>query len=151
MKWSLARRASMCGVGAEANPAGTFSMFAAHTGSSFSATEVAQALDRGAQVSGTLTVPIVTLADLVRKEWGPANPDFLSIDVEGWDEAIVLQTDWQAVRPAVICVETREYRDDASGRRITSIAEKLLSEGYGLAGLTYYNSIFADRSRMAYP
>jgi FkbM family methyltransferase len=141
-----------CGVGPKASSSAQLFVLSAHTASTFSAKEAEVACkESGAQLARTINVPVVTLESVVREEFGGGGPDFLSLDVEGWDEAIVLDTDWRAVHPAVICIETREHKGDESGRRIGTIADKLLNEGYGLAGQTYYNSIFADRARMHHP
>ena len=49
-------------------------------------------------------VPVVTLADILDKHLN--HPiDFLKIDVEGWEEKVILGNDWSRFRPTVIVLE----------------------------------------------
>ena len=52
----------------------------------------------------TYQVPVKTLADICR-EYVTQQIDFLKIDVEGWEEQVLLGNDWQDFRPIVIIVE----------------------------------------------
>jgi FkbM family methyltransferase len=54
--------------------------------------------------SRAITVPVVTLAQLCR-EHAPAAFDFLKVDVEGAEPAVLLSGDWQHFRPKVVVVE----------------------------------------------
>ena len=56
-----------------------------------------------------LTVAVTTLADICRSYvHGPI--DFLKIDAEGWEAAIIRGADWQCFRPLVLVIEsTKPY------------------------------------------
>jgi FkbM family methyltransferase len=59
----------------------------------------------GAAVTEVVDVPITTLAN-VCKEWvGERAIDFLKIDVEGWERAVIDGADWDRWRPRVIVIE----------------------------------------------
>jgi len=52
----------------------------------------------------SLTVPVVTLAELCRA-YAPASFDFLKVDVEGAETDVLLNGDWQRFHPKVVVVE----------------------------------------------
>jgi FkbM family methyltransferase len=54
---------------------------------------------------GKVEVPLVTITDIIAKYLGGTAPDFLSIDVEGYDYEVLGLLDWSVYRPILICVE----------------------------------------------
>lgn len=50
-------------------------------------------------------VPVHSLASICRK-WIKEPIDFLKIDVEGWEEAVIKSHDWENFRPTVLVIET---------------------------------------------
>src|SRR5919204_2987818 len=54
--------------------------------------------------SQAIAVPVTTLEDLCRQHAPPAF-DFLKVDVEGAEQDVLLNGDWQAYRPKVVVVE----------------------------------------------
>jgi FkbM family methyltransferase len=142
----------VCGVGPEPNPKAKFYVLSAHTASTFSKHDADLACATGGiRLIDTKEVPILTLERIVSEEFEGGTFDLLSLDVEGLDEAIVLSTDWTKIRPSLICVETREFSPDYSGKRAVPILERLIDSGYGLFGQTFCNSIFADRTLLPNP
>jgi FkbM family methyltransferase len=55
--------------------------------------------------SQTITVPVTTLSDLCRQQRAPPTFDFLKVDVEGAEQDVLLNGDWQNYRPEVVLVE----------------------------------------------
>lgn len=88
-------------------------------------------------------VPLEPLNDVFARHFPDGAPDFLSIDVEGLDLAILKTIDYTRWRPKVICVETvvpgAGGRDPEAGRLLTA-------NGYLLREQTYANEIFMDRA-----
>lgn len=68
--------------------------------------------------------------------------NFVSIDVEGIDNTIIDNWDFENYRPEVICLETVEFKMNGLGRKKTEMIEKIKSHGYIHYADTYINSIF---------
>lgn len=83
----------------------------------------------------------------VLQEFLPDVPlDFLSIDVEGLDFAILNSMDFARWRPKVICAETITYSETNQGKKIPQISGLLHEEGYRAYADTHINTIFVDRT-----
>jgi FkbM family methyltransferase len=54
---------------------------------------------------GKIEVPLVTITDIIAKYLDGRAPDFLSIDVEGYDYEVLRLLDFAVYQPALICVE----------------------------------------------
>jgi len=95
---------------------------------------------------GTVQVPSTTLAKLFETYCElDAGIDFLSIDIEGVDEAVLRSHDWERWRPRLLVFERHEASLlDLSG---DSLVGFLCSKGYGLVGVCRYSLIMADSSR----
>jgi FkbM family methyltransferase len=91
----------------------------------------------GEVVEKVIRMPLVPVNKLIATYLGSA-PDLLSIDVEGWDLAILRTLDFEKYRPAVIVAESLPAGD---------IPVFLASKGYVLRGASMYNAIFADPAR----
>lgn len=70
--------------------------------------------------------------------------DYLSIDVEGLDFAILNSMDFTRWRPKVICAETITYSETNQGEKIPKIAGLLHELGYETYADTHINTIFVD-------
>ena len=73
-------------------------------------------------------------------------PDFVSIDVEGWDLKILETFDFAKYSPAVFCVETLAYNKDGSTYRNQQVSELLDSKGYFPYKETFANTIFVNKN-----
>jgi FkbM family methyltransferase len=73
-------------------------------------------------------------------------PDFISIDVEGWDLEILKTFDFEKNSPAVFCVETISYNDDGSTYRNQSIYDFMDSKGYFPFQETTANTVFVNKN-----
>jgi FkbM family methyltransferase len=94
------------------------------------------------RVLRTVKMPLVNINAVIADHLGAA-PDYLSIDVEGLDLAILRTLDFARFRPAVVCAE---HSDDPSGR--AELLALLDGHGYVVRGQTYPNTIFVDRKRL---
>lgn len=82
-------------------------------------------------------------------EYFPAGLEFVSLDVEGLDLAILETFDFALVRPPIFCVETLTYTEDGSERKLGEIVAFMDSVGYFAYADTYVNTIFVDRTAWA--
>lgn len=74
-------------------------------------------------------------------------PDFLSIDAEGHDLAILQSWDFNVWRPAVICVETLTFSTRATGQKLPAMQRFLGEVGYRSKADTHINTLFVDERR----
>ena len=74
-------------------------------------------------------------------------PNFISLDVEGYDFEILNTFDFSTYRPEVFCLETITYTEDNTEQKETEILEFMDSHGYMVYGDTYINTIFVDCMR----
>ena len=72
-------------------------------------------------------VPVVKLADILEQHLN-CQIDFLKIDVEGWEEQVILGNDWSKFRPTVIVVEATI--PNSPTRTETNITEILKEQNY---------------------
>ncbi|MEM9346353.1 MAG: FkbM family methyltransferase [Planctomycetota bacterium] len=91
-----------------------------------------------------LRVPVVPIADAIdAKHVG--RPNFLSIDAEGLDVAILSSYDFERHAPELICVESAEFCEDNLGPLRDEIFNLLEERGYFLYASTYLNGLFVQR------
>ncbi len=98
----------------------------------------------GFTITQTLPVEVKTVAEVIRTYAGGTFPDFLSVDVEGLDEAILRSINFDTNKPKVICVETISYSPTRNGVKNHALIEFLKNKGYLLLADTYINSLFVD-------
>lgn len=87
-----------------------------------------------------VAVPAVT-ADALLKEHFPGGVDFLSIDIEGLDEAVLASVNWDVHRPLVVCAEAIDF---ATRRQRTDLINLMAAHGYSRVAYTHVNAIFLD-------
>ena len=67
----------------------------------------------------------------------------MSIDTEGYDIEVLKSNDWKKFRPHFIILETLEYREKNTGKKLNDICDKYMSEvGYSKIADTYINTIY---------
>lgn len=89
-------------------------------------------------------VPAISIAALIEK-FKIANIDYLNIDIEGYDEAILSEIDFSSISPAVVTIEDySENFENLVSSRITSLMNK---NGYLLTGRAGPTSIFLKRQK----
>jgi len=70
--------------------------------------------------------------------------DFLSIDVEGLDLAVLQSNDWHLFRPKCVLAEVLNMSLDEAIK--SNLSKFMLSQGYSLFARTYNTLIFCDKS-----
>lgn len=98
-------------------------------------------------VDEVIEVDVIGLDDFLERFIGSDRIDFLSVDIEGMDEAVLGKLDWHAFRPTVICVETINYTTDNSESKNQRLIDFFLKNGYMHYADTYINSIFTDAQK----
>ncbi|MDY3562585.1 FkbM family methyltransferase [Gemmata sp. JC673] len=86
--------------------------------------------------------PLLNINRVIADHFGGVAPDFLSVDIEGLDLAVLRTLDFGRFRPKVVCVETLVTGTLAHRPELSQLfAEK----GYELRGLTFPNALFMDK------
>lgn len=71
--------------------------------------------------------------------------DYMTIDTEGYDLAVLKSNDWGKYRPSYVILESLEYQRDGSGKKLDSIYDGYMqSISYRKIADTYLNSIYVD-------
>lgn len=107
--------------------------------------KVVEYVKLGVKLKKKLEVPLVGIHDIIERYFGSSPPDYLSVDVEGWDLEILKSLDLSRYRPVVICAETLTYTNNNTERKIDEISEYLCAQRYFIYADTYLNTIFVDR------
>lgn len=91
----------------------TFYMYSQSSGrNTFSAEEV-KTLEGTLKVRSEVTLPVMTLTQLVEKHCAGTFPDILSCDIEGLDYDVLQSADFaKQGSPSIICVEVRRHDTD---------------------------------------
>lgn len=107
-----------------------------------------EALSRQAQTAINYTesakIPFLAINGILEKYFKSA-PDFISIDVEGLDLAILQTLDFDKYKPAVFCVETMSFSVSNQSKKCDDIIEFLLSKGYSIYADSHINTIFVRK------
>jgi FkbM family methyltransferase len=98
------------------------------------------------RVQDMLKVKATTLNDIVAEHTGGNWPDFLSIDLEGLDYAVLAVADFSFGRPTVLCVE---WRDASGGDESARFFPLLDVQGFVPVFRTWGNLIAVHRSAIA--
>jgi len=92
---------------------------------------------------GSFDVPCVTINELLDKHFSDEEVDLLSIDIEGFDIAVLNEIDFERYRPKAIVFENT--LDSTTGRFRLPNGSKLDEVGYQLFASTFANSIYVDK------
>jgi len=137
-----------CGVSTGENTEGTLFVFSDNLLNTFSREEADELVkDHGARLVKELPVALIDINTLFERYYKPATATFLSMDIEGLDFSILSKLDFNRYRPAVICLETVDYTDDASSKKRKNILDLMDGKDYFIFADTYLNTIFVDRRR----
>lgn len=91
-----------------------------------------------------VAVPVLPIDEAIDKHLG-RRPNFVSLDAEGMDLAILTSYDFERHGPELICVEAAEFSEQSLGRPRAEMFDLLESRGYFLYASTYINGLFVSR------
>jgi FkbM family methyltransferase len=118
-----------------------FFIFDSPTLNTFSRHEMERYTSMGHQLTNTLPVALKNINAILEMA---GNLDFMNLDIEGLDKAILEMIDWKKYRPTCICVETITYETRQEPRKLNDIIELMNAQDYILYADTFINSIFVD-------
>lgn len=97
------------------------------------------------KIKEVVRVPLISINQIIKENF-ISYPDFLSIDIEGLDLAVLQSLDFEKYPVSVICVETCTYSENHIRPKDHSIVEFVLSKGYEVYADTYINTIFVNKN-----
>ncbi|CAK7052115.1 MAG: hypothetical protein DELT_01090 [Desulfovibrio sp.] len=100
----------------------------------------------GRKIVGVIQAPVKTLQTVLHEYSSGVFPDFLTLDVEGFDEFILESIEFEKTYPKVICVETLTYTEQEVPQKKQSILRYLEGKGYFVYADTYINTIFLHKN-----
>lgn len=108
----------------------------------FSRQQMERYVAMGHPLSNTLLIELKNINDILEMA---GELDFMNLDIEGLDKAILEMIDWKKYRPTCLCVETLTYETQQEPRKLNDIIELMHAQDYILYADTFINSIFVDR------
>lgn len=97
--------------------------------------------ESGINVAKTVEMPLRSVNDIIESYFKPW-PNFVSIDVEGLDLAILQSLDFNRFKPEVFCVETISFSVTNKEEKLQDIIDFMTSKGYFAYADTHVNTIF---------
>lgn len=134
------------GVGSGVQKKLDYYTMSSNTLNTFSKEKAMEYVDSGQQILNTTQIDVFPINYILQNFFkNNVKPNFVSIDTEGLELAILKEFDFNSYRPEVFCVETISYSAYRSEQiKDTEISEYMKSKGYLLYADTYINSLFVD-------
>jgi FkbM family methyltransferase len=131
--------------GGQASSEADFYVLSEKTLNTFSKEEAERCVSYGnKKIEKIVKLPLVPINEIMTTYFNPA-PDFISLDVEGYDIVILKSFDFEKFRPTVWCIETLTYTEDKTERKIKETIDFMISKNYFVYADTYINTIFVDK------
>lgn len=136
------------GVGRENTPL-KFYQFQESALNTFSDEVYKKRLSEGFKLARTLDVPVMSLKTVFEqnKDFLPKIINFMSVDVEGFDEEVLASNDWQLYRPQFVIVEI--FSKDIEEVLQSKSYQIMKEAGYRLHGRCFWSCIFIDQKEQA--
>lgn len=134
-------------MGIGAKPATlTFFQFTPDTLSTFSESEAGYYVELGYKIVKKYKVKVNTLKIVFDKYLKDNKIDFLNVDAEGMDLAVLNSNDWYKYRPTAVCIEAFEHSLQDNKTHLSDLEVFLTGKGYKKVFSNNINSIFIDKS-----
>lgn len=124
-----------------------FYNFKEDTLSTFSKDVADDYIRMGYEVLDVKKMKVLPLKTIFDRYLNNKNIDFLSVDTEGNDLDVLKSNDWSRYRPHFLIIETLEYKNDRSGKKLNNLFDDYLKIlGYEVIAETYINTIYYDKN-----
>lgn len=133
------------GVGLDNKTSADFYVMDPHTLSTFSKreTEVYQQHYPWTKVVEIKKIKLSPINEIIKQHL--PKPNFISIDTEGLDFAILKSLNFTQTRPEVVCVETAVYEGSNLLRKSQELIKFMAHQDYFVYADTFTNTIFVDK------
>lgn len=116
-----------------------------HTLSTFSEETARSYVEEdGHEIVKTYNVPVIVIDKIIKKYFKNSLPNFLNIDIEGWDYEILQTLDFENWRPEVVCIETITYSTKNEQVKVKKLFNLFKEHDYFPYADTFINTIFVD-------
>lgn len=135
------------GVGVTGGAAGEadFYIMSTRTLNTFSRKEAERYQSYGTnKIEKVIQIPLLPINSVI-KEHFKHHPNFVSLDVEGLDLAVLESFDFEKFRPEVFCIETLTYTENNSEEKVPEIFDLMRAHGYMVWADTFINTIFVEQ------
>lgn len=113
--------------------------------STFSAAEAAAFQRHGHKLKAELQLQVLPIGKIITDHCNGRFPDFMNLDVEGFETEILSSVDFINDYPKVICIETANYSPTGNGPKRHELMSFLEKKNYFLYADTNLNSIYVHR------
>lgn len=93
------------------------------------------------KIESVVKVRLLQINEIISQYFSP-HPNFISLDVEGLDLAILETIDFGKHKPEIFCIETLGYAENDKETKNKPLIDFMISKGYFLYADTYINGIF---------
>ena len=100
------------------------------------------------KIDKIIQVELININDVLSSYFSEKGLDYLTIDVEGYDLAILKSLDFENHCPKVICVETASFTEELIVKQQGTI-DFIISKGFVVYADTSINTIFVRKSLLA--
>jgi len=100
--------------------------------------------EQGIKIKSVSKLPLQNINKVIADNFSES-PTLVSIDVEGLDEMILHELDFQKYQPLFICVETVIFNINKEYIKRQGILDFMTSKGYFIYADTHINTIFCSR------
>jgi FkbM family methyltransferase len=134
----------VAGIGIDDAPEADYYMMATPQLNTFDK-EQAERLVRegGAIIEKVVKMPLLSINKVIAENFGGKAPDFVSIDIEGLDFAVLNTLDFKKYRPKLICAETLITNTLKHNPDTTKL---LVANNYEVRGMTVANTFYMDKA-----
>lgn len=108
----------------------------------FSEEEMLRYVAMGHKLTNTIKISLLDINSILKSA---GELDFLNIDIEGLDFAVLQMIDWKKYRPKCVCVETIPYEMNKEPEKLNEVISLMQGNDYFLYADTFLNSIFVDK------
>lgn len=140
------RKRDIClnvGVGITEQRSADFYVLSTRTLNTFSREEAElQVRTQSHTIDKIIQIPLVPIDEIIQKNFESC-PNFVSLDTEGMDLAILKSFNFEKFRPEVFCVETLTHPHE---RKVTEILAVMRENDYFIYADTYINTIFVEKA-----
>ena len=142
-KWLRRRDINLnIGIGQEKSEM-DFYVFKESTLSTFDKNSADEFKKIGHDIKKIIKIAVFSLKDILMKYADKKEIDLMTIDTEGFDMEVLKSNDWNKFRPKFIILETLEYRENNTGKKLNDTFDPFMENvGYKKIADTYINTIY---------
>lgn len=94
------------------------------------------------KIQKVVKMPLLNINRVIAENFDGKAPDFISIDIEGLDYAVLKTLDFKRFRPKLVCAETLVTNTLQHNPETTKL---MLDNGYEVRGMTVSNTFYLDK------